>query len=81
MWDPSGDTLQPVLVLSRGRGAVRSLGVIWDLGLLAAAHATGKVGLVLLRVVADLDAVASCPVCLHQLRTLATVLSGACPIF
>jgi hypothetical protein len=34
-----------VLVLGRGRGAVRALAVVEGLGLLAAAHSTGKVQL------------------------------------
>jgi hypothetical protein len=44
LWDPTGDTLRPVLVLGQARGAVNSLAVIEELGLLAAGHVTGKVG-------------------------------------
>ena len=44
MWDPSGDTLRPVLVLGKGRSPVVGLGVVSELGLLAAGHANGKVG-------------------------------------
>jgi len=43
LWDPSNDTLRPVLVLGQARSAVRSLGVIGEMGLLVAAHASGKV--------------------------------------
>ncbi|KAI8472913.1 MAG: hypothetical protein J3K34DRAFT_502100 [Monoraphidium minutum] len=45
MWDPTGDTLRPVLAVGQERGPVRSLGVLEELGLLAAGHANGKVHL------------------------------------
>jgi hypothetical protein len=43
MWDLSGDNLRPVLVLGKGRSGVVGLGVVEELGLLAAGHANGRV--------------------------------------
>jgi hypothetical protein len=43
MWDVASGYPQPVLVLSRGRGLVKALGVLPDLGLLATAHNNAKV--------------------------------------
>jgi hypothetical protein len=45
MWDVAqGEALRPVLVLGSARGSVRGLAVLHELGLLAAAHSSGKVG-------------------------------------
>lgn len=47
MWDPTGDTLKPMLLIGQEKGpnkkAVVSVAVLEELGLLACGHANGKV--------------------------------------
>lgn len=48
MWDPTGDSLKPVLLVDPERGArkkaVKSVAILEELSLLAVGHANGKVG-------------------------------------
>lgn len=45
MWDLVGSALRPVLVVGpQSRGSVKGVGVLEDLGLLAVAYSSGKVG-------------------------------------
>lgn len=43
MWDPSNDTLKPVLIVGRQKSSVKSLAVCEELGLLCCGHTSGKV--------------------------------------